>query len=223
MRIVAVGGPKGGVGKTTTAVTLAAVACRAGLSVLLVDSDRNRSATDWAESCGDRLGIDLADGQDTGDLARLRAAGGYDLAVVDLPGARAGGFETILTGNNGATPTADLLLAPTPAETMDLRPTLRVLRGEVAPLRLDYLCVFTRVPSYGLPRARQQAEVLDAAGVRIARTVIRTYTCYNLALDNGQTILDLPATGSAERAQQDYYALAREVFTAAGLHAKVNP
>ena len=46
--IVLVGGEKGGVGKTTLAVNLAAMRRRAGHDVLLIDADKQASANLWA-------------------------------------------------------------------------------------------------------------------------------------------------------------------------------
>lgn len=46
--IVLIGGEKGGVGKTTLAVNLAAMRSRAGHDVLLIDADRQGSANLWA-------------------------------------------------------------------------------------------------------------------------------------------------------------------------------
>ncbi|TAL63641.1 MAG: chromosome partitioning protein [Burkholderiaceae bacterium] len=46
-RIVVVGGEKGGTGKTTTAVNLAAMLANQGRDVLLVDTDRQESASSW--------------------------------------------------------------------------------------------------------------------------------------------------------------------------------
>lgn len=45
--IATVWNPKGGVGKTTTAVTLAHLAAESGLKVLLIDADPQGSATSW--------------------------------------------------------------------------------------------------------------------------------------------------------------------------------
>src|SRR6266700_141534 len=48
-RIVALAQRKGGVGKTTLAVSIAAEIRRCGGNVALVDTDPQRSACDWAE------------------------------------------------------------------------------------------------------------------------------------------------------------------------------
>ena len=45
--IILFGGEKGGTGKTTLAVNLAAMRARAGYDVLLVDADRQESAAAW--------------------------------------------------------------------------------------------------------------------------------------------------------------------------------
>ncbi len=70
--IVSVQNQKGGVGKTATAVSLAAVAREAGLRVLLVDLDPQASASRWLEVTpdgGDTLGLsDLLDGHASGDV-----------------------------------------------------------------------------------------------------------------------------------------------------------
>lgn len=47
MRVTAVVNPKGGTGKTTTAVSLAAVAAQNGERVVLIDLDKQGSATQW--------------------------------------------------------------------------------------------------------------------------------------------------------------------------------
>ena len=70
--IVSVQNQKGGVGKTATAVSLAAVAREAGLRVLLVDLDPQASASRWLEVAldgGSTLGLsDLLDGHASGEV-----------------------------------------------------------------------------------------------------------------------------------------------------------
>jgi chromosome partitioning protein len=61
MRTIAVAIHKGGVGRTTTAVNLAAGLAREGLRTLLVDCDAQSDATFWFVDDPDTLDYDLED------------------------------------------------------------------------------------------------------------------------------------------------------------------
>lgn len=223
MKVVAVGSPKGGTAKSTTAVTVATIAARQGHRVLLVDCDANRSALDWCHDAGDAIPLDVSDGRDLRTLRQLRQARGYDLVVVDLPGARAGAFEAILRPDGETAPIADLLVVPTSPELMDLRPVIRVLRSEVIPLGLPHLVVLTRVDPQALNRARDRRQELRwNYRLAVAETIIRDYVIYREALERSCTVLDIGGWRSyARRAEQDYRALSTEVFTAVDLPQEV--
>lgn len=74
MRVITVSNFKGGVGKTTTAVNLAALCARRGLRTLLVDLDPQASATDYfglyaeAESGANVIGL-LYEGLPVADMS----------------------------------------------------------------------------------------------------------------------------------------------------------
>lgn len=218
MLTLAIGSPKGGVGKTVTSVHLATIAARVlGMRVLLVDGDENRSSLDWITRAGDSSPLDVAAGTPD-EVRQLRRGTGYDLAVVDLPGAREGAFLAVLTGT-GTGPVADYLLVPTGAEVMDLRPVVRVIRHEVASLDLPYALVFTRVPTEAVPRARErQAQLRAGSGLSVASTVIRRYAVVDEAVERSCTVLDIPGKHHyARRVEDDYLALAAETFGAMGM------
>ena len=87
---------KGGVGKTTTAVYLAAVAVSNRNSVYLIDADPQASAADWVESSSDELLQKVSVVEAPTDRLLLKAldrVAGGDVAVVDTPP----GQERLLT------------------------------------------------------------------------------------------------------------------------------
>ena len=86
--VVVVAALKGGVGKTTTSVYLAALAAAARHQVTLVDADPQASAADWVENADDELlaGITLAEAPTDRLLVKaLDRVREGEVAVVDTP------------------------------------------------------------------------------------------------------------------------------------------
>ncbi len=106
-KIIAVTNQKGGVGKTTTAINLAAALALAGRTVLLVDCDPQGNATSGIGKKGER------------------AQGGtvYEaLTQLDID-------PTAMAGDTGHTPFAKRFILPTSVERLSVMPANRELAG----------------------------------------------------------------------------------------------
>ncbi len=86
MRITAIVNSKGGTGKTTTAVNLATAAALAGHQVLLVDLDKQGSATQWLNHSPDNDGLMtvLAEGRSLDPLVVPTAITGLELVPASI-------------------------------------------------------------------------------------------------------------------------------------------
>jgi chromosome partitioning protein len=86
--IIVIGALKGGVGKTTTAVYLAALAAASRRSATLVDADPQASAADWVEHSEDESLGRVALVEAPTDRLLLKALDridGTDVAIIDTP------------------------------------------------------------------------------------------------------------------------------------------
>ena len=114
--IVAVLGEKGGTGKTTLAVHLAGWRVDAGQEVMLVDADRQGSASLWAESRhGQRRATPTSVQKFDGGLLRAirDLARRYDDIVVDIGSGEGASIESVLR-------VADIAILPVQPNGLDI-------------------------------------------------------------------------------------------------------
>lgn len=184
--IVAIAGQKGGTGKSTLAVCIAAELHSRGGRVLLVDADPQGTALTWSEVAAE-AGADAPTVIAMGDNIRRdlpRAAEGYDAAVIDCPG-RAGGKRTA-----GALLVADVVLLPcgpgTPdvwalAESIEAVHEAQALRPE-----LRGAIVLNRTDRSAMSRGAREA--LAGAGLPVLETSIGSRVAFAEALAAGQGV-----------------------------------
>lgn len=185
-RTVALCGQKGGSGKTTLSVSLAAEWHRRGLRTLLCDLDPQGTSTVWGDVAAE-LEVDGPAVIGMGDSVRKRLPGiaaAYDVVVIDCP-PRAG-KRTV-----GALMVSDLAIlpcGPSPADVWALSEALEVV-GQARELRpeLEARIVMNAV----LASSTLGAEVREAISdldVPIMSTIIRSRVALARTFASGQGV-----------------------------------
>lgn len=202
MKTITVAGQKGGAGKTTIAVHLAAAAAAAGLRVAIIDADPQGSASAWASArpasappipVAPLIGRDVVGGI---DAAR---ADGFDLVIVDTPPHSSAAAAPALG-------VADIVLVPVRPSVLDLAALPAALALVDAAGRPSVL-VLSAIPS----RCAEAPEVratLEAGGRAVAESEIGDRADYRRALASGHAVAETAPRSAAAREMR---ALWREV------------
>lgn len=205
MRIVAIANQKGGVGKTTTAMSLAAVAAETS-RVLLVDVDPQGSAGWWADQAGEGLPFDVAADTDPAHLARLRELA-YDLVVVDTPGSLEG--TDVLAA---VLRESDFAILPTEPSPLAIAPLVTTIRSVVSPHGVEYRVLVNRADPRLPADVADAHELLDKAGIRHFKNHVRAYKMHTMAPMEGRVVTQYTETGTGAKAVDDYRRVALELF-----------
>lgn len=203
-KIIAILNGKGGVGKTTTAVNLAANFAPEK-KVLLIDADVQGSASWWFRRNQQGMGFDLA--QDTnpqllGELPKIKS---YDLVVVDTPPALRSEALAAVVG------IADYLVLPTPPAAMDLTVLIDTVRQAVIHTGTPHRVLLTKVDTRSLGEALEAQKTLLQLGIPVFNTCIRTYKAHERAALEGVAITQWRGRNAREAAS-DYRRVADELM-----------
>jgi len=208
MKTIAVLNQKGGSGKTTIATHLARALQLDGADVLLVDSDPQGSARDWAAVREDQslavVGIDRP------TLERdLKRVASKDYVVID-------GAPQAADLAVSAIKAADFVLIPVQPSPYDIWAASDLVdmvrqRMEVTDGRLQAAFVVSRAIR-GTRLSREVVDALAEYALPVLNTRIMQRVVYPGAAAAGQTVFDIERVGASEKdAVAEMYALAHEV------------
>lgn len=205
MKVIAVLNQKGGAGKTTIATHLARALQIAGADVLLVDSDPQGSARDWAAVREDQpltvVGID----RPTIDRDVKNVARKVDFVVID-------GAPQAADLAVSAIKAADFILIPVQPSPYDIWATADLVelvqqRIEVTDGRLQAAFVVSRAIK-GTKMGSEVAEALTGYGLPVLESRITQRVSYPGTAATGTTVLDAEPGSDAAA---EVYALAAEL------------
>jgi chromosome partitioning protein len=203
--IIALVGQKGGIGKSTTAICLAAAAMQRGLRVLLVDADPQGTVRTWGDVAGEAghvaptvvaMGATM---HRSGQLPDMATA--FDFTIIDCPPRHGDVQRSALM----VTDFALLPCGPTAADAWALAGTLDMVK-EAQTLR-DHLraCVLITRRQGRTVLGKGARAVLEASGLPVLRTTLSYRVAYQEAIAVGQGATTYGRKDPAAREIEDLY------------------
>lgn len=198
MPTVAIISQKGGAGKTTLSLHLAAAAQDAGRVSLIIDTDPQATASQWAAWRQDAPPevIDSPPPRLAAKVAQAQGQGA-EVVVIDTP-------PHADSAARAAVEIADLVLIPCRPSAFDLS-AIQTTAKLVQLLRKPAFVVFTAGPP-NAPRIYQEAgELVESFGTPPCPILLPDRAAYRHASAEGRTVMELEPTGKAAEEVRELY------------------
>ena len=215
MPVISFANPKGGAGKTTSALLLASELASKGAHVTIIDADPEKWITQWGGLPGkpDNIAIIIDVSEDNISEMIDEAAAASQFVIVDLEGT-----ASVMVSH--AVGLSDLVIIPSQGASMDAKGAAKTLRliatqSRVARRPIAHAVLLTRtsaaIASRALKNVRDQ---LDKAGIDIFATSIVERAAYRDILDYGGLLsaLDPAQVSNLDKAVQNAAEFAGEVL-----------
>ena len=192
MPVISFANPKGGAGKTTTALLLASELASKGAQVAIIDADPEKWISQWSALPGKPGNIEIVSEVTEDTIVDLieDASSRAQFVVVDLEGT-----ASLMVAN--AIGMSDLVIIPTQGSSMDAKggaKTIRLIRNQerMARRAIPHAVVLTRTSAAVTSRAlRNVQDQLLQAGIEVFATAIVERAAFRDLFDYGGALADL--------------------------------
>lgn len=215
MTIIVFANPKGGAGKTTTALLLATELAAKGAHVTIIDADPERWISQWAKLPGKPENIAIVSDVTEDTVVDAIESEGVtsQFVIVDLEGT-----ASLMVSN--AIGMADLVIIPIQGSSMDAKggaKTIRLIRNQekMSRRKIAHAVVLTRTGAAIASRSlRNVSDQLKDGGIEIFSTAIVERAAYRDLFDYGGTLatLDPKQVSNLDKARQNAREFAGEVI-----------
>lgn len=212
MPTIVVASPKGGAGKSTTAVLLGTELAHAGAEVVMLDCDPNRSLSLWADRSPLPSRIQLLGDVTESDIVRTIKQHDQDgqIVLVDLEGVASRLVSRAISQ-------ADLVITPMRATTLDATVGVRALQliaeeEEALDRKIAHAVVFTMTKGV---KSRQHSGIeasLAEQGVDLIEPPLMERAAFSALFEFGGDLRTMPAQGNMEAARENAALFAQAVY-----------
>ena len=187
--------PKGGAGKSTSAVILGAELARQGAAVVIIDADPNRPVSAWARRPGRPPSLEVIGNatEETVIDTIEEAAARVPFVIVDLEGTASMTVAYAISR-------ADLVIIPSQGSQLDAAEAAKAIRlirqqEKAFVRRIPHAVLFTRTSAAIRPRTLQHIRAeFEAHGVPTLETQMHEREAYRAVFSFGGTVDDLNAS-----------------------------
>lgn len=212
MPTIVIASPKGGAGKSTTAVLLGTELAHEGVPVTMLDCDPNRSLTLWAEQSDLPSDITVLSDISEADIVRTIKTHDTDgqVVIVDLEGVASRLVSRAISQ-------ADLVLTPMRATTLDATIGARALQliaeeEEALDRSIPHAVIFTMTKAIQSKQHKGIEASLREQGVDVIDPPLMERAAFSGLFAFGGNLHSMPAQGNMEGARDNARAFALQVY-----------
>jgi chromosome partitioning protein len=212
MPTIVIASPKGGAGKSTTAIILGTELAHAGAEVVLIDCDPNGSLSLWAGRSALPDRISVLEGVGESEIVRTIKQHDRDgrIVVVDLEGVASRLVSRAISQ-------ADLVVTPMRATTLDATIGVRALaliaeEEEALDRKIPHAVVFTMTKAIKSKQHTGIAESLVGQGVDLINPPLMERAAFSALFEFGGDLRSMPAQGNMDAAIENAREFAQAIY-----------